>query len=282
MDLTALAGQQAAIFQQDFTKDEAPLSFAHTNALLAHPELHPPLMLHFWTADQTVILGMQDLKLPQLGHGLPVLSSEQYGVFVRNSGGLAVIADSGVLNVSLFLPNETRLTIDTAYELMTSLFRTAFPTLKIATSEITHSYCPGKYDLSVGGQKFAGMAQRRNQAGVVVMLYCSIFGDQNARCDLLRRFYRAGHASASPHFTFPLIRSETMTTLSDLLDRPLTRNEAILAILNALATYGIAADMNSMPAILRDPAYHQALAAATADLRTRNRNLKKMGEHHAI
>ena len=33
MDLTSLAGQQAAIFQQDFTKDEAPLSFAHTNAL---------------------------------------------------------------------------------------------------------------------------------------------------------------------------------------------------------------------------------------------------------
>lgn len=106
MDLTALAGQQAAIFQQDFTKDEAPLSFAHTNALLAHPELHPPLMLHFWTADQTVILGMQDLKLPQLGHGLPVLSGEQYGVFVRNSGGLAVIADSGVLNVSLFYPTK--------------------------------------------------------------------------------------------------------------------------------------------------------------------------------
>ncbi|MDN6594058.1 MAG: lipoate--protein ligase family protein, partial [Lacticaseibacillus paracasei] len=45
MDLTTLAGQQAAIFQQNFTKDEAPLSFAHTNALLAHPELHPPLML---------------------------------------------------------------------------------------------------------------------------------------------------------------------------------------------------------------------------------------------
>ncbi|EPC69483.1 lipoate-protein ligase A, partial [Lacticaseibacillus paracasei subsp. paracasei Lpp126] len=56
MDLTTLAGQQAAIFQQNFTKDEARLSFAHTNALLAHPELHPPLMLHFWTADQTVIL----------------------------------------------------------------------------------------------------------------------------------------------------------------------------------------------------------------------------------
>ena len=98
MDLTTLAGQQAAIFQQNFTKDEAPLSFAHTNALLAHPELHPPLMLHFWTADQTVILGMQDLKLPQLGHGLRVLASDGYGFFVRNSGGLAVIADRGVLN----------------------------------------------------------------------------------------------------------------------------------------------------------------------------------------
>lgn len=273
MDLTSLAGQQAAIFQQDFTKEEASLSFAHTNALLAHPELHPPLMLHFWTAEQTVILGMQDLKLPQFGHALPILANDHYGVFVRNSGGLAVIADSGVLNVSLFLPNEDNLSIDMAYDMMTSLFREAFASLPIATSEIIHSYCPGKYDLSVHGRKFAGMAQRRNHAGVVVMLYCSIFGDQNARCELLRRFYRAGHASASTHFKFPIIRSETMTTLSDLLGRPLTRNEAILALLNALATNGIAADMNSMPAILRDLVYHKALAAATADLRNRNRHL---------
>jgi len=282
MDLTTLAGQQAAIFQQNFTKDEAPLSFAHTNALLAHPELHPPLMLHFWTADQTVILGMQDLKLPQLGHGLRVLASDGYGFFVRNSGGLAVIADRGVLNVSLFLPNEDELSINSAYELMTQLFRTAFPSLPIATTEIVHSYCPGKYDLSVRGQKFAGMAQRRNRAGIVVMLYCSIFGNQDARCALLRRFYHEGKAAASSHFTFPVIRSETMTPLSDLLGPPLTLEQATVALLNALADTGIAADMNSMPTLLRDPAYHKALTEATADLHTRNRSLKKMGEHDAI
>ena len=40
-------------------------------------------MLHFWTADQTDILGMQDLKLPQLGLGLRVLKRDGYG-FLRS------------------------------------------------------------------------------------------------------------------------------------------------------------------------------------------------------
>ena len=31
----------------------------------------------------------------------------------------------------------------------------------IDTKEIEHSYCPGRFDLSIDGKKFAGISQRR-------------------------------------------------------------------------------------------------------------------------
>ncbi|MEJ1344299.1 hypothetical protein QY882_03785 [Latilactobacillus sakei] len=51
-----------------------------------------------------------------------------------------------------------------------------------------HSYCPGEYDLSINGQKFAGIAQRRSKNGIAILLYASIEGDQQARGTLMRAF----------------------------------------------------------------------------------------------
>ncbi len=55
----------------------------------------------------------------------------------------------------LFLPNnsEHKLSIDAAYELMWAWLRQSFPEKEIDAFEITTSYCPGTYDLSIGGQK---------------------------------------------------------------------------------------------------------------------------------
>lgn len=38
---------------------------------------------------------------------------------------------------------------------------------KIEAYEIEGSYCPGSYDLSIGGKKFAGISQRRLRAGLL-------------------------------------------------------------------------------------------------------------------
>ncbi len=40
--------------------------------------------------------------------------------------------------------------------------------VEIATHEITRSYCPGKFDLSINGKKFAGISQ---DVFVVVLLF---------------------------------------------------------------------------------------------------------------
>lgn len=178
-------------------------------------------LIHFWQTAPTVILGMKDRTLKELSHGLSFLHQQNYNTVLRSSGGLAVVSDEGVLNVSLFLPmHDTMLAIDEAYELMTQWTRKALH-LAVETGEIVHSYCPGTYDLSINHQKIAGMSQRRFQNGVVVMMYLGVNGKQEKRSKLIQSFYRRSQATND----FPLVQPEAMTTLEELLSQPVTVDE---------------------------------------------------------
>ncbi len=79
----------------------------------------------------------------------------------------------------------------------------SFPQLDIKSFEVTNSYCPGKYDLSVNGQKIAGIAQRRTTNALVLMLYLSVNGDQDARSQTVAEFYETADAYSQSRWTFP-------------------------------------------------------------------------------
>lgn len=70
-----------------------------------------PATVRTWVHHNTIVLGIQDTKLPNLHAGIHYLNDQGYQVIVRNSGGLAVVLDEGVLNISLILP-ETEKGID--------------------------------------------------------------------------------------------------------------------------------------------------------------------------
>ncbi|MFP9202700.1 octanoyl-[GcvH]:protein N-octanoyltransferase, partial [Enterococcus faecalis] len=98
------------------------------------------------------VLGIQDTRLPFLQDGISLLESEGYRVIVRNSGGLAVVLDDGVLNISLIFEDEKKgIDIDKGYEAMVELMRRMLRpyNAKIEAYEIEGSYCPGSYDLSI-------------------------------------------------------------------------------------------------------------------------------------
>src|SRR5699024_12856989 len=120
---------------------------------------------------------------------LPVFYKYHHQVMVRNSGGLAVVSDPGVLNVSLIYPSkEERLTIDMGYEYMLDFIRETFYPIypyEIKSYEITNSYCFGDYELSIEGRKIEGVALRRIKDGVTIMLYISVIGDQTKRAETL-------------------------------------------------------------------------------------------------
>lgn len=206
------------VIKQAYSPANKLISFADTNALLDYCDQFQRPFIHFWTTDQpTLILGINDRHLPNLTAGLQSLTANKYDYFLRNSGGLAVISDPGVLNISLFIPDADRkLDVDDSYDIIADLIMATFPTLSIQTFEVTHSYCPGKYDLSVNGQKIAGIAQRRSKGAVVLMLYLSVEGNQDARSNVVSEFYRAGNAYSQTRWAFPQVDKTTMTTVEKI------------------------------------------------------------------
>src|SRR3546814_13002901 len=55
--------------------------------------------------------------------------------------------------------------------------------------EIAGAYCPGEYDVSIGGRKVSGIAQRRRLDAYVVQAFVVIEGDGDERARLVHRFY---------------------------------------------------------------------------------------------
>lgn len=121
---------------------------------------------------------------------------------------------------------------------MTDVVSAAYPELTIKTGEITHSYCPGTFDLSVNEQKIGGMSQRRNKSGVVVMLYLSVNGPQMLRGEVIRDFYTKGLQNEENKWHFPDIWPTSMTTIEELLCKPLSLKEARQRLLNIFADRG--------------------------------------------
>ena len=192
--------------------------FALTDALITHAGENKQPLLHFWQTSPLAILGMMDTKIGHFEKGLEVLTHYNHDVVIRNSGGLGVVSDPGVLNVSLIYPTgDERLSIDQGYQFMLDFIRATFSDFpqSIEAYEISNSYCFGDYDLSIDGQKIAGISQRRIKDGVAIMIYISVNGNQNQRAQMLREFYEKGRDGSEPTGRYPDIRSEVMTTLEE-------------------------------------------------------------------
>ena len=86
----------------------------------------------------------------------------------------------------------------------------------VKKGEIAGSYCPGDYDLSVNGQKFCGIAQRRQIGAYAVQAFVVVSGTGQNRAKLVRDFYEeAGSKDAKGYLDIHL---NTMASLSELLE----------------------------------------------------------------
>ncbi|WP_276310257.1 lipoate--protein ligase family protein [Bacillus salacetis] len=196
-----------------------------------------PSAARSWVHHDTIVLGIQDTKLPELEAGLKVLEDSGYRYIVRNSGGLAVVLDEGVLNLSLVFPDsEKGIDINRGYDAMLQLTKEMFKDfpVHIEAKEIVNSYCPGSYDLSINGKKFAGISQRRIRNGVAVQIYLCVNGSGSDRAQVIRDFYHAGKREESRKFIFPEIHPEVMASLSELLGTELTIQDTMLRFLQSL------------------------------------------------
>jgi len=196
-----------------------------------------PAVARSWVHHQTVVLGIQDTRLPFLQEGLDSLKQQGYQYIVRNSGGLAVVLDEGVLNLSLILPEvEKGIDINRGYDAMWMLIKKMFSDfdIEIDAREIVGSYCPGSYDLSIGGKKFAGISQRRLKKGVAVQIYLCVTGSGSERAEVIRNFYELARNGEKTKFLYPEVKPEVMSSLSELLGTPMTIQDVMLRFITFL------------------------------------------------
>jgi len=205
--------------------NDALRSFAIDDAIataVGHKEVLPTVRL--WVHERTVVLGIPDSRLPHLDDGIKYLHDQGCNVIVRNSGGLAVLIDRDVLNMSLIVPYDKSLSIHDGYDLMLDFVQKLFTpyTSQIKAYEIVGSYCPGDYDLSIRGIKFAGISQRRIRNGVAVQIYLDISGSSKERATIVKNFYERSLQGEETKFTYPNVNPNVMGTISELVNVPFT------------------------------------------------------------
>ena len=186
-----------------------------------------------WVHDKTIVLGIQDHRLPNISEATALLEKAGYQSIVRNSGGLAVVLDEGVLNISILLSEQnSAIDISTGYEIMLEFVKLLFPEAgdRIKAYEIVGSYCPGSFDLSIDGLKFAGISQRRLRQGIAVQVYLCIEGSGRERAELIRELYNVGVNGEATKFVYPTIKPEVMASLSELLDLKLTVSDVNIRV----------------------------------------------------
>ncbi|HGK7332269.1 TPA: lipoate--protein ligase family protein [Streptococcus suis] len=199
-------------------------------------------ILHYWPMDTTVILGMMDSQVPDLSAGLAHIKQAGYSPIIRSLGGLAVVADQGVLNLTLILPNAQghQVNLHKSYQVMVDLISQSladFP-VQVESGEIATSYCPGTYDLSIQGRKFAGLAQRVYKQAIAISAYISVHGNQAARGQLVADFYQASSGGQPIPDRYPQVNPDSMANLSDLVGQELTVEEMKTRIEQVLVENG--------------------------------------------
>lgn len=234
------SNQKFIALQQNFLKDEADTAIATSNVLLSLSQRLKTPIVHFWTLEDTVILGHMDTKLKSLKKGLKVIEAANYNYFFRNAGGLGVVSDEGIVNVGFYFPTAHDVAIDSAYQQVAEFLQSVFNDLdvQVKTGEISDSYCPGKFDLSIAGQKIAGIAQRRAKGGISILLYLSLNGDQEKRGQLMEQFYQAANVPSHPKIVFPEVNPKLMINFDDRIKVPIGAHNFDEMVTNQLIKLG--------------------------------------------
>ncbi|TVY12058.1 lipoate--protein ligase family protein [Paenibacillus cremeus] len=182
---------------EELAEAEVLYPFALEELLCKHVGEGGSPLVHLWRHPRAFVMGLRDSRLPGVAEAKQWLEAQGYSVAVRNSGGAAVPLDLGVVNVSLILPKRSQGAIDfhDDFERMYRLIGEALLATGqgVDKGEIQGAYCPGDYDLSIGGRKFCGIAQRRQAHAYVVQAFVVVTGSGEARGELAGGFYaRAG------------------------------------------------------------------------------------------
>lgn len=205
---------------KELMETDALYAFALDELLCRHTGKGGPAVCHLWRHPRAFLMGLRDSRLPGAMDAQRWLESLQFATAVRNTGGAAVPLDRGIVNISLILPIRRQgcIHFHNDFEQMYSLIRYALRETgyKVDKGEISGAYCPGDFDLSIGGLKFCGIAQRRQAKAYIVQAFVIAEGSGRERSQLVRDFYERAGAGASKQ-DYPLVRDDRTASLNELI-----------------------------------------------------------------
>ncbi|WP_127496176.1 lipoate--protein ligase family protein [Paenibacillus glycanilyticus] len=203
----------------DFSEEDPLYAFALDELLCRNTGRGGPAVCHMWRHPRAFIMGLRDSRLPGAGAARDLLETAGWDTAVRNSGGAAVPLDNGVVNLSLILPKSDVLDFHfhDNFEQMYELIRLALQASgrQVDKGEISGAYCPGDFDLSIGGYKFCGIAQRRQVNAVIIQAFIVAEGSGAERARLVRSFYDIAAAGADAA-DFPVVTADSTASLEEL------------------------------------------------------------------
>ncbi len=175
-----------------------------------------------------ILLGPHDRRLPKLAEGVRWVQAQGLPVLFRLGGGSAVLLDRHCVSFAVIQTSRDLTAWRSNFEHMTEGVLRGLNILGISAEfgEAAGSYCPGPYDLLVGGRKVAGVAQaiRRGYAMVSGMLV--VDQDPTATTAFLQEFYQR---CGDPR----ILRPEAVARLDSLTS--LTRDAVFDAVIAGYA-----------------------------------------------
>lgn len=120
-----------------------------------------------WQAEEAALVvprswarrsGIENLSTEATRSGWPLL--------LRSSGGGAVPQGSGTLNLAMVLPAVPGFTIEEGYRAICGTISEALTRFEVPSDvgAVEGAFCDGAWNVTVGGRKLAGTAQRRSRA----------------------------------------------------------------------------------------------------------------------
>ena len=196
--------------------DDANEAFALDQRLAERAASGEGPFLHVWRADKVLVLGSRDVH-----RGIESVSRyfQQLGIHLieRNSGGALVPLDAGVLNVSYICAKQPgQFQVDDDFHFLASWLSEAMGPSEVSIGEVAGSYCPGRFDIQIGGQKVCGIAQRRYSNAVVVHAFVNVLDDGGLRALLAQAFYHQIAHSQTHVFPIQLDKVGSLQMLTDV------------------------------------------------------------------
>lgn len=181
-----------------------------------------------------VLLGPQDLRLPDPAAGAAWLEAQGLPVYVRVGGGSAVLLDEGCLSFFGAVPCRDIARLDQNFRELTRPVRQALGALgaEVRFGRAPGSYCEGPQDLvTVDGRKLLGVAQALRQGYALVSGMLLWRQDPLRTTAVLQEFYRRAGSSR-------VLRADAVTSLRAELGVDVPLEDLKAAILRAAEALG--------------------------------------------